>query len=272
MGHDRVIRVFEGTNAAIVREMLGFFVLPHTRTEFLAHLRQRAGVVPDQQPSSGVEDLLALLAEIRVLVESSAPAPPQTLAGVRLVLGIAGAIAAMDAPGLVRLLQDRGCDLRIAMTPTARRFVSVEALEALTHGKVFQGFEDRAAGCPVPHINLAEWAGVMVIYPATATTLSRIAAGDCSELVAAVALITAAPVLLAPSMNPRMYSAPAVRRNLERLRADGFALVEPVLGQEVAERPGQRLPCLGAAPPPRAVLELIELVLRAPGNEDLPRP
>jgi phosphopantothenoylcysteine decarboxylase/phosphopantothenate--cysteine ligase len=162
----------------------------------------------------------------------------------------------------VRLLLERGYDLRIMMTRTARRFVRTEALEALTHRKVYRGLWDRDAECPVPHINLAEWAGAVLIYPATATTVSRIARGDCSDLVAAVALATAAPVLLATSMNAGLSTSPPVRRNLEQLRSDGFAFVEPALGMALASQPERRNPILGPAPPPRVVADLLELMLR----------
>jgi hypothetical protein len=263
VGGDGVVRCFEAVSAVLVREILGFFVAPRTRTEFLAHLAHRADIPQTEELLKLEDDLLALLTESRVLVEFTEAPPSRTLpVGVRLVLGVSGAVAAMEVPTLARLLLERGYDLRIMMTRTARRFVRTEALEALIHRKVYRGLWDRDADCPVPHINLAEWAGAVLIYPATATTVSRIARGDCCDLVAAVALATAAPVLLATSMNARLSASPPVRRNLEQLRADGFALVEPAVGIAMADQPEHRTPVAGPAPPPRVVADILELVLR----------
>jgi SAM-dependent methyltransferase len=119
----------------------------------------------------------------------------------------------------------------------------------------------------VPHIDLAEWADLVLIAPASATTLSRLARGDCSDVVAATALATRAPVLLAPSMNARMYLAPAVQRNLETLRADGFLILHPGRGLEVAHDPRARQPVLGASPGPRELVDLLAAVLKATGRQ-----
>jgi 3-polyprenyl-4-hydroxybenzoate decarboxylase len=200
-----------------------------------------------------------------VLVDASAqPSHTSTRRrpGVRVVLGLTGAVQTMHAPGWVSALLARGYDVRIAATRKALRFVRREALEALTHQPVYCGVWSGAAHAPVPHIELAEWADLVLVHPATATTLSRIAQGNCSDLVAAIAITTRAPVVLAPSMNPAMLSAPAVQRNLELLREDGFYLAHPSRGVEVAWRPDARVPVFGPAPPFDDVLALAEFVLR----------
>jgi 3-polyprenyl-4-hydroxybenzoate decarboxylase len=267
VGGDGVARRFEEVSAVLVREMLGFFIAPRTRTEFLAHMAHRADIPKTDELLKLEDDLLALLTEIRILIEFTEAPPSRTLsAEVRLVLGVTGAVAAIEVPTLVRLLLERGYDLRIVMTRAARRFVRIEALEALTHRKVYRGLWDHDADCPIPHINLAQWASAVLIYPATATTVSRIARGDCSDLVATVALATAGPVLLVPSMNARMYTSLPVRRNLEQLRADGFILVEPALGIELADQPDHRTMVAGPAPPPRAMVDVLELVLSERGS------
>lgn len=261
---DGLVRRFDGFLAVLLREILSFFVTPRTRADLLAHLAQRAGLgKPDEVPAGPVDDLLALLGEIHVLVDATeAPPLPPVPARARLVLGVTGAVAAIEVPALVRLLLEHGYDLRIAMTWTARKFVTPEALEILTHRKVYGDLWDRDADCPVPHINLAKWAEAVLVFPATATILSRLARGDCSDLVSAIALATTAPVVLAPSMNGAMYTRPAVRRNLEQLRSDGFLLIEPAVGMALASPPDRRAPIPGPAPPPKIVVELLDCILR----------
>jgi SAM-dependent methyltransferase len=115
---------------------------------------------------------------------------------------------------------------------------------------------------PVPHVNLAEWAELVVVCPASATTLSRIATGDCSDLVAAIVAATRAPVIVVPSMNDAMYGSPAVQSNLAVLRDHGRYVVHPALGIEVAHQPHARASLAGPAPPAGAVIEIVRHVLR----------
>jgi len=121
-----------------------------------------------------------------------------------------------------------------------------------------------AAGEPmrVPHVELAAWADVVIVWPASATTIARIATGDCSELVSAVAITTRAPVLIAPSMNEAMLEAPAVARNLETLRADRFHLTVSALAHEVAEAPSERRAHRGGAPDAATLTELALALVR----------
>jgi SAM-dependent methyltransferase len=102
----------------------------------------------------------------------------------------------------------------------------------------------------------------VLVCPASATTISRIAGGDHSSIVSAIAIATRAPVMLVPSMNAAMYASPAVQRNLELLIEDGKHVVHPVAGIEVADRPHERVPTLGAAPPPSVVLALFDTMMR----------
>jgi SAM-dependent methyltransferase len=256
---------FEGDSAALLRAVLEIHGTPVTRGELFAELAERsAGDVPEQP----VDELVAILERERVIVAARPPAAKSSAAPRRVVLGISGAVAAVDAPALVRGLQAMGCEVRIALTKTAQRFVSVAALEALTHHAVWRGIWQRDERVPVPHINLAEWAELVVVWPASATTLSRIASGDCSDLVSALVTATRAPVVIAPSMNDGMYGSPAVQDNLEKLRAHGRWLVHPTLGIEVAHRPDDRRPMFGPAAPPAAVLDIVRHLL----VELVPRP
>lgn len=262
-----LVRRFDGDSAALLRAVLAIHARPVGRGELLAELAARAGTTPAELPAQPIDELVALLVGDGVLIDARRPAPAGTpaIAGRprRVVLGISGAVAAVDAPELVRGLQSAGCDVRVAMTRSAARLVSRAALEALTHRAVWTGIWQRDARAPVPHVSLAEWAELVVICPASATTVSRIATGDCSDLVAAIAAATRAPVVVVPSMNDAMYASPAVQANLATLRDHGRHVVHPALGLEVAHRPHARAAMLGPAPPAGAVIDIVRHLLLA---------
>lgn len=176
--------------------------------------------------------------------------PRRTAPGPRVVLGLTGAVASMHAPALVLRMQQRGFRVRVAATAGALRFVQAGALEALAHEPVVAGIWPADERLRVPHIELAEWADAVVVCPASATTISRLATGDHDSIVSAVALSTRAPVLVVPSMNALMLTSPAVQRNLAQLVTDGLHVAAPAAGIEVADHPEARMPAIGAAPPP----------------------
>ena len=266
VARDGVVRRFEAEHAALLREVLRRVAVPCTRAELLDHLAALAGG-PIDDPSA-VDDLLALLTEAGVLRRVEATLPPSSAHRPRskIVVGLTGAVATMHAPQLVRTLLARRHRVRVALTSAARRFVAVDALAALTHEAVYTGLFDGPG--VAPHIQLAEWADGMLLWPASATTIARIAAGDCSDLVAAVAIATRAPVVVAPSMNPGMLLAPSVQRNLETLSDDGFFVVHPDHGEEVAHAPTDRLPVLGGAPEAATIADLLDLIVPAPAETD----
>jgi SAM-dependent methyltransferase len=113
---------------------------------------------------------------------------------------------------------------------------------------------------------MAEWADLVLVYPASATTLSRIATGDCSDIVSAIAITTRAPVVVAPSMNGAMWTSSAVRRNVEVLLGDGLHVIAPGLGIEVADRPDQRTDALGTALAPDRIADIVPLVIERYGK------
>ncbi len=256
-----------GDSAALARAVLALLEQAHTRDELLAALAEAVGAPFEH--TGAIDELLALLLRARVL-EPAAPPPPRRH-GPRVLLGLTGAVATMHAPALVQLLQGRGCELRVAATAEALRFVRCEALEALIHRPVVHDLWPVDALHAVPHIELATWADIVVVAPASATTLARIATGDFSSVVAAIALATRAPVLVVPAMNAAMYASPPVQRDLAQLTADGIHVAHPGRGIEVADRPGERSPTLGGALPPDAVLQLIESVLRGASEGRPPR-
>jgi 3-polyprenyl-4-hydroxybenzoate decarboxylase len=266
-GVDRSIVRLSGDSAELASAVLTFLAEPRTRAQVLAHLEELTG--EPLQHAEVVEELLRVLLKTGAVEDVGAGA--QSTAGertpkpspkpTRLVLGISGAIAAAHAPQLVGALLEQHFELEIAMTRAALRMVSRDVLEALLHRRVHSSLRSEDPTAPAPHIRLAEWAEVVLVCPATATTISRIAQGSCSDVVAAVAISTRAPVLIAPSMNPAMHEAPAVRRNLELLRNDGMWIVRAGDGVEVAHEPAERRRSWGAAPQPEAVLRMLRAVL-----------
>jgi 3-polyprenyl-4-hydroxybenzoate decarboxylase len=260
-GTDGVVRRLDGDSATLARVVLEFAVAPRTRDELLAHLAALSGAPVEH--AQVVDELVELLLTAGALVHASdVPAPIPAGSGKRVVVAITGAIAALHTPGLVLALQRRGFEVRVAATKAALRLCRPEGLAALTHHPVQVSLWSRDASTPVPHLHLAEWAHAILVCPASATTLSRIATGNCGTLVSALAIAARVPVVLVPSMNRAMYFAPSVQRNLELLRADGFHVMQPAMGTEVAEAPAARESQLGAAPPPKTVADVLTELLR----------
>ena len=156
------------------------------------------------------------------------------LSGKRILLIIGGGIAAYKTLDLIRRLRERGASVRAVMTAAGQEFITPLSVGALTADHVFTDLFDRQDEQDVGHIRLAREADLIVVAPATADLMAKLAAGLASDLASAVLLATDRPVLMAPAMNPRMWSHPATRRNRAQLAADGVAFVGPGRG-EMAE-------------------------------------
>ncbi len=143
--------------------------------------------------------------------------PAQPLAGANIVVGVAGGIAAYKAAELVRLLDKAGASVDVAMTPRAQNFIGAMTFQALTRRPVFTDLFSLTEEANIGHIALADRADLVLIAPATANTIARLAAGMADDALAAVVLATQAPVLLAPSMNTNMWANPLTQANLRRL-------------------------------------------------------
>jgi SAM-dependent methyltransferase len=263
LGADGTARRFADDSAELIRAVFDFVHTPIDRDALRRGVAELAGIDAAVPEARVIDDAVDALVAAGALVEARAPrVEARGPSRGRIVLGIAGAVATLDTPVLVRLLLARGFEVEIAATPKALRFASAAGLEALTHRPVHHRVWERDDRQRVPHVTLAEWADLVLICPATATTISRIAGGDCSNLVSAVAITTRAPVVIVPSMNVAMFEAASVQRNLKHLRDDGMYLVQPAFGHEVAHAPGARRSMLGPAPPARAVVDVVELVMR----------
>jgi len=154
--------------------------------------------------------------------------------GKRILLIIGGGIAAYKCLELVRRLRERGHTVRAVMTQGAQQFVTPLSVGALTGTGVFTDLWALDGTHEIGHIRLAREADLIVVAPATADLMAKMAGGHASDLATAVLLATGIPVLAAPAMNPRMWAHPATQRNIAQLRADGVALVGPEAG-EMAE-------------------------------------
>ncbi|MGD1885674.1 MAG: bifunctional phosphopantothenoylcysteine decarboxylase/phosphopantothenate--cysteine ligase CoaBC [Cohaesibacteraceae bacterium] len=158
----------------------------------------------------------------------------QTLAGRTILLVITGGIAAYTAPDLVRRMRERGARVRVIMTKGAQGFITPLTLGAVSGEPVFTELWDRDAEQDIGHIRLAREADLVVVAPATADFMAKMANGLADDLASTVLLATTAPVLIAPAMNPKMWDHPATQRNLETLRGDGVRMIGPESG-EMAE-------------------------------------
>jgi 3-polyprenyl-4-hydroxybenzoate decarboxylase len=248
------VRRLDGDSAALAKAVLTLLEIERSRADLLVALAELVG--GPVEPVSVVDELLSLLRESGAvqLVARDAGASARGLArgsrGMRVALCVTGAVQSIHTPWLVALLLAEGHEVRVAMTENALRFCRAEGIEALTHSAVRTSLWGADASGPAPHIQLAEWADLVVIAPASATTVAKLAAGSCEDVVSATAIATRAPVVVAPSMNVAMADAPSVRRNLETLVEDGFIVVHPTTGHEVAHAPGERAPMRGTMPNP----------------------
>lgn len=153
----------------------------------------------------------------------------------RIVLIIGGGIAAYKSLELIRRLRERGHTVRVVMTTAAQQFVTPLSAGALSNDRVFTDLFDLDDEREIGHIRLSRDADLIVVAPATADLMARMANGLANDLATSVLLATDKPVLIAPAMNPRMWLHPATQRNLARLQADGVHVVGPEAG-EMAER------------------------------------
>ncbi|MDQ3494212.1 MAG: bifunctional phosphopantothenoylcysteine decarboxylase/phosphopantothenate--cysteine ligase CoaBC [Pseudomonadota bacterium] len=151
----------------------------------------------------------------------------KALLGQRILLCVCGGIAAYKAVELVRRLREAGAHVRVAMTANAERFVGAASFQAVSGERVRTSLWDAAAEAAMGHLELARWADRVVVAPATADTLARLAHGLADDLVSTLCLATPAPITVAPAMNHRMWLHPATQANLALLRERGVAVLGP---------------------------------------------
>jgi phosphopantothenoylcysteine decarboxylase/phosphopantothenate--cysteine ligase len=157
---------------------------------------------------------------------------------VNVLLGISGGIAAYKTPELVRRLRGRGAEVQIVMTASAQEFVTETALQAVSGRPVRANLWDKEAEASMSHIELARWADVVLIAPATAEIMARLAAGAAADLLTTLCLATEAPVVIAPAMNHVMWGNPAVQANRKTLEERGVKILGPDSGSQACGETG----------------------------------
>ncbi|MGJ8692068.1 MAG: bifunctional phosphopantothenoylcysteine decarboxylase/phosphopantothenate--cysteine ligase CoaBC [Thalassotalea sp.] len=156
----------------------------------------------------------------------------QKLQGKKILLGLTGGIAAYKAPELVRRLKDQGADVRVVITASAKEFVSTLSLQAVSTHPVHDSLLDPAAELAMGHIELAKWADLLLIAPATANTIAKITHGLADDLLTTVYLATDAPIAIAPAMNQQMWHNQATQENLATLTRRNIAIWGPASGEQ----------------------------------------
>ncbi len=157
---------------------------------------------------------------------------------MNVVLGISGGIAAYKTPELVRRLRERGADVQIVMTASAEEFVTETALQAVSGRPIRSNLWDKEAEASMSHIELARWADVVLIAPATAEIMARLAGGAAPDLLTTLCLATEAPIAIAPAMNHVMWTNPAVQANRDTLERRGVVIIGPDSGSQACGETG----------------------------------
>ncbi|MDI7240587.1 bifunctional phosphopantothenoylcysteine decarboxylase/phosphopantothenate--cysteine ligase CoaBC [Providencia huaxiensis] len=155
-----------------------------------------------------------------------------SLLGKQIVIGISGGIAAYKIPELTRRLRDKGAVVRIVMTNGAKAFITPLTLQAVSGHPVSDDLLDPAAEAAMGHIELAKWADIIILAPATADLIARLSAGMANDLLTTVCLASAAPVVLVPAMNQQMYRAKATQENLIKLQQRQCMIWGPDAGSQ----------------------------------------
>ena len=157
---------------------------------------------------------------------------------MNIVLGISGGIAAYKTPELVRRLKERGADVQVVLTASAAEFVTGTTLQAVSGRPIRNNLWDKEAEASMSHIELARWADLVLIAPATAEIMARLAGGAAPDLLATLCLATRAPIMVAPAMNHVMWDAPAVQTNRDTLQRHGVHIVGPEFGAQACGETG----------------------------------
>jgi phosphopantothenoylcysteine decarboxylase/phosphopantothenate--cysteine ligase len=157
---------------------------------------------------------------------------------MNIVLGISGGIAAYKTPELVRRLRERGADVQIVMTASAGEFVTQTSLQAVSGHPIRSNLWDKEAEASMSHIELARWADLVLIAPATAEIMARLAGGGAPDLLTTLCLATEAPIAIAPAMNRVMWANPAVQANRETLEERGMRILGPDHGSQACGETG----------------------------------
>jgi phosphopantothenoylcysteine decarboxylase / phosphopantothenate---cysteine ligase len=148
-----------------------------------------------------------------------------------IVLGVTGSVAIYKACEIIRRLKERSVNVSVIMAREAEQFIQPVLFQSLSGNRVYTGLFEQTEGWDIEHISLAENARAIIVAPATANIIGKIAAGICDDLLTCVVCATKAPVLICPAMNENMYRNKIVQENCRKLKSLGYAFVEPKKGQ-----------------------------------------
>ena len=169
---------------------------------------------------------------MQTLVNQLDNADLQGLAGKKILLGISGGIAAYKCAELTRRLIERGAQVQVVMTNAAKEFITPLTMQAVSGRPVSDSLLDPAAEASMGHIELAKWADLVLLAPATADLIARMTAGMGNDLLTTLLLATDAPVAVSPAMNQQMYSHPATQENIATLKRRGCEIWGPAAGEQ----------------------------------------
>ena len=176
--------------------------------------------------------------------------------GLNVLLGVSGGVAAFKAVDLASKLTGAGAKVRTVMTDSACRLVGPKSFEAVTQSAVYTDLWGTAEDYKIGHVALAEWADIVVVVPATANIIGKVASGFCDDLLSTVLCTCwAKPMVLAPAMNSDMWANPAVQRNIEIVKKMGFEVAGPERGRLACGVEG-----IGRMSEPQDILEAIEKI------------
>ena len=176
-----------------------------------------------------------------------------SLQGKQILLGVTGSIAVYRSLDLIRLLQAKGAEVKVIMTKGAQAFITPLTFSAISRNKVYTDIFQTYPEHPIIHLDLARWADALVISPASADILAKLAQGIADDLLTSTFLGCSRPVLIAPSMNPQMYAHPTVQANIAQLKKYGFHILASTQGKTACGDVGQ-----GRLPPVENIVEAIE--------------
>ena len=196
-----------------------------------------------------------------MITDLSVSAPEQR----RVLVAITGGIAAYKSAILVRRLRDYGYTVRVVMTKGAQAFITPLTFQALSGHAVHCDLLDAEAENAMGHIELARWADLIVVAPATADVMAKFAHGIADDLLSTLYLATTAPVWIAPAMNQQMWAAPATQRNLKQLQADGVHIIMPAAGTQACGEVG-----VGRLVEPEEIATQIQQFLQSNQQASLP--
>jgi phosphopantothenoylcysteine decarboxylase/phosphopantothenate--cysteine ligase len=180
--------------------------------------------------------------------------------GNRILLGVTGGIAAYKSPELVRRLRERGAEVQVVMTTAAQQFITPLALQAVSGRPVRTDLWDSTAEAAMGHIELARWAELVIIAPASAGFMARLATGQADDLLTTLCLATEAPIAIAPAMNRIMWAHPATRANVVLLEQRGVSMIGPAEGSQACGEIGA-----GRMDEPLEIINRVIALLRPSG-------